>query len=448
MIKFKHFSSMPSAFKQAFFSEEKGQDWLQNSLGASWEELCTACGFLSGVVVLRSEEEQSFSEVAAFGYGEEGFYYPFMASSGEAIAKLKSEPFPLSFSGSMYDLFHPEAEALALGIYGQENKGFIGFLLVEAKEIQSFAPYILRLFAEKISYEMLQPDSPIAAKSVERAPSSEPLLVPYLPDLEQCIHTFQTQKMITLYGEKGTGKRTLAKWIHESRVPGSAFLLVSSVPEHFGKFEKALIQWAAEVGGGSLAFVDASHWSLGQQKILLDWRNENPEPGLFFLEHPPFEKPEGLATFRQFLESNLSLLPSVSTYRSQEVSQIVGLFFAELAKAQNRPGLSLDPKVIVEMAKRSWPGNWQDIKNSLLLGILNCTSKEVSLQDVFSGKNQLQLGVPDSEDLDLRMAIQALERQKILNAKRIFSGNQIRMAKALGISRGALQNKMKQLDLL
>jgi transcriptional regulator with PAS, ATPase and Fis domain len=52
------------------------------------------------------------------------------------------------------------------------------------------------------------------------------------------------------------------------------------------------------------------------------------------------------------------------------------------------------------------------------------------------------------EDLDLRRSVEVLEKQKVLHAMKLFSGNQMRMSKALGISRGSLQYKMKQMGLL
>jgi DNA-binding protein Fis len=50
-------------------------------------------------------------------------------------------------------------------------------------------------------------------------------------------------------------------------------------------------------------------------------------------------------------------------------------------------------------------------------------------------------------DLDLRKGVHELEREKIETANRIFEGNQVRMAKALGISRGSLQYRLKQMEL-
>jgi transcriptional regulator with PAS, ATPase and Fis domain len=54
----------------------------------------------------------------------------------------------------------------------------------------------------------------------------------------------------------------------------------------------------------------------------------------------------------------------------------------------------------------------------------------------------------DDEDLDLRRSVEILEKHKVLHAMKLFSGNQMRMSKALGISRGSLQYKMKQMGLL
>ena len=84
------------------------------------------------------------------------------------------------------------------------------------------------------------------------------------------------------------------------------------------------------------------------------------------------------------------------------------------------------------------------------MGILQArtdTLKSEEIRNLWTGKLKNLLLI-DDEDLDLRRSVEFLEKQKVLHAMKLFSGTQMRMSKALGISRGSLQYKMKHMGLL
>lgn len=111
-----------------------------------------------------------------------------------------------------------------------------------------------------------------------------------------------------------------------------------------------------------------------------------------------------------------------------------------------REDLRLSEENLHKVLKMNFGKNLSGLRNLLEESILSSSGSEIGILDRKESRDRI-LTIPDSEDLDLRRAVEAVERQKILLAQKLFSGNQIRMARALGISRGSLQYKLKQLEI-
>ncbi|ABZ96090.1 Response regulator [Leptospira biflexa serovar Patoc strain 'Patoc 1 (Ames)'] len=446
MIKFKQFHSMPLHTASLFASTQTGKEWMETVLPALWAELCTEFGLFCGVVVLKAEDEDSFYESASFGYGEDGFYYSFLNRGSAEWDKLMSSKMPVSFSGKEFPLFGKTTDALSIRIVSEES---IGFLLVESEEANSFATIaLLSLFAEKIGKEWGKTLAPSFARQTSEADTSYRFFREEIPNLSSAIEHFESKKIVSIFGAPGSGKKTLAKWIHHSIHPEAPILVVESVPDHFGKFEKALTEWGKESRSGSLVFTNVQTFSLGQQQILSDWWSKSGFEGSLFLLGPAEIGGEILPEFQQILRNNSVYLPSLSFLPKPFFARIIQSIFLELCLQQNRSGLLLSEGGEKALLGKVYNENFVELRNTILSGILTCRSQIVDASDLEVGRSRMDLEIPDAEDLDLRRGIEALERQKILLAMRIFSGNQIRMAKALGISRGSLQYKMKQLGLM
>lgn len=437
---------MPSQTASLFASSQTGKEWMETILPSLWAELCTEFGLYCGVVVLKADDEDSFYESASFGYGEDGFYYSFLNRGSAEWETLMSSREPVYFSAKNFPLFGKTTNALAIRIVAEES---IGFLLVESELETSFSLVaLLSLFAEKIGKEWGKKTTPLSRSQSMEFDSSYRFFRDTIPNLETAIATFRDERLISLFGASGSGKKTLAKWIHQTQHSNAPFLVVESVPDHFGKFEKALVEWGKETNSGSLVLPNAQAFSLGQQQILSDWWSKSGFRGSLFLLGPAEIGQDILPEFLQILRRNPLYLPSLSFLPKPTLARIIQAIFQDLCLQQNRSGLTLSQAGEAELLGRVYQENFVELRSSILSGILTCRSQVVDVPDLLVSRSRLDFEIPDAEDLDLRRGIEALERQKILLAMRIFSGNQIRMAKALGISRGSLQYKMKQLGLM
>ncbi|MCW7458142.1 helix-turn-helix domain-containing protein, partial [Leptospira bandrabouensis] len=348
---------------------------------------------------------------------------------------------------SEFELFGKKTNAFAIRIRAGQKE--IGFLLAEIEVSNSLPVGIfLSLLADKVGNEWGRTQGIPVSKEVTSSENSYSLYRKEIPNLDLAISEFTKQKILTILGPSGSGKKTLAKWIHQTNLPGAPILVIESLPDHFGKLEKALDLWGTESRHGSLVLAGIQSLNLGQQQILLDWWSKSGYSGSLFLLGPEGMGQEMLPEFERFLQKNSLVLPSLRFLPKAKLQTLVQAIFEELCDSQNRSGLHLGAMSLQELISRSYSENFTDLRNAILTGILTCRTNQVEPVDLEPGKFKMDLEIPDAEDLDLRRGTEALERQKILLAMRIFSGNQIRMAKALGISRGSLQYKMKQLGLM
>lgn len=439
---------MPHSTLSKLFSEVSGEIWIQKILPQIWAELCTEFGILSGVIVLKGKEGDSFYESASFGYGEEGFYYSFLASGTPGWKQVMDSAAPVDFSGDEFESFHEGANVKVVRVGNAESP--LGFVLAEHQVLENLnLETMLYLLAEKISKELIETylTLPSPVFSINESPSQK-VFRDQIPNLDLGLQRFSKERILTILGPPGSGKKTLAKWVHSQVAEASPFLLIESLPENFGKLEKSLQAWAGEVGNGTLVFPKLKVLGLGQKQIFWAWYAESQFKGRLVFVDGVDVPSETLPEFERLLQKNSIYLPGLNFLPKPILREQILMVFSELISSQNRSGLKLSQAALDSLLESTFPGNFAEIRNVILSAILTCKGSEIQKEDVIFGDSRLDLEVPDAEDLDLRRGIQALERQKILLAMRIFSNNQIRMAKALGISRGSLQYKMKQLGLI
>ncbi|BDA80733.1 Fis family transcriptional regulator [Leptospira kobayashii] len=435
---------MSPGIQAILFSKIEGRKWIETILPSAWGELCQVLEARAGIVVLKSPEEDSYYESASFGYGEDGFFYSFLTREGRHWDEVMGSDLPCHFSGKEFELFGKNGDAKVFRI--QSAGKSVGFLLMEWEEEKGeIIDTFLYLFSEKIGKEWGNFPAR-SAEPIQVQVSTQPAVLKLIPNWEERILALESKKIITILGPSGSGKKTFSKWIHSKLRPGSPFLVLGSLPENLGKLEKALSDWGREASQGSLVFLSPKSWSLGQQKIVLDWLDSGGFNGLVFFIDRNEPKEEMLPAFERMILKDKILIPGFDFLPKEVLLEIANSLFQELAISQNRNGILLSQEALLSVKLRDFPSNFSDLKNLFLSSILRSKTREISLTDL--GEENVDVRILDNEDLDLRRGIQALERQKILLATRIFSGNQIRMAKALGISRGSLQYKMKQLGLL
>ncbi len=123
--------------------------------------------------------------------------------------------------------------------------------------------------------------------------------------------------------------------------------------------------------------------------------------------------------------------------RLVELPQLVQQFVAEASRATGRP-LRATREAVARLQKHAWPGNIRELKNAIDSAALICPGDEIDV-------DHLTLAAPAFEaNGTLHAEVDALEKQRILDALEAAGGNQTRAAHKLGISRGTLVARLKQ----
>lgn len=296
-----------------------------------------------------------------------------------------------------------------------------------------------------------------------------------------------TPTTILLTGETGTGKELIAKAIHlrSSRRRGP-FIHINcgAIPqtlvesELFGH-EKGAFTGAIstkpgrfELANGGTLFLDEIGEVSREMQVKL----------LHVLEEQSFERVGGLATirisvrliaasnrdlhqevkignFREDLFYRLNVMPILVPplrVRQEDIPLLVDYFLQKFNRVLNRNVREIDERAMEALIRHPWPGNIRELGNLVERLIVLASGPVItweSLPAEVQGEQAptVARAIGDEENFSLREAVEQktteVERHFISRALERFKGNITRAADYLGISRRALQIKMRKYGL-
>ena len=423
--------------KELYFGEELNPQQVRGAMSALLAQVVDSVGARNGIAVLLSSDEVSFEEVAAYGYANGSFYYDFMARGGGNFEKMQLSGDPMFFRSNSHDLSDKDSQmAVVVRIF---CKGKLwGFILLEfKKDPAAFVLEYLGLIAYRIAEGLTGGDAE------KRELATIAYLLANVPELKSSIGKIQPRDVILISGPLGAGKKTIAKYIHREFISGGRFLVLSSYPEQPIKLERSLQNWAEMAAGGVVVFDKIHELTENQQATFFQYLKTFSGFTPIFLDS--MEKKTPYSPFWELLGKTRVIVPPLDTLSKSVLEDLIEIFFEEIMNVNNRKGLRLSENAKKRLKFGNYPANFKDLRSILESSIMSATGTVLEEAD-------LKMEAPvssslDAEDLDLRRCVESLERQKIQMAERLFSGNQIRMAKALGISRGSLQYKMRQMGM-
>jgi two-component system NtrC family response regulator len=298
--------------------------------------------------------------------------------------------------------------------------------------------------------------------------------------LDTAARAAQTDSTILIRGETGTGKELLAKAIHfNSPRSDRPFVTINcgAIPKELleselfghlkGSFTGAVShkKGRIELADGGTLFLD----EIGEMPLELQVKI------LRLIQEREIEKVGGTsptkidvriivathrnllamiedATFREDLYYRLAVIPlqlPPLRERPDDVPELVHHFFSQGKTKHGKPDLVLPDSLLPYFCAYRWPGNVRELENVIERLIVLSRGHEVTINDL---PEPLRRERPALESLQLDLpphgiSLEAVEKELILRALKMFNWHQTRAAQYLDLSRKTLIYRMEKFGL-
>lgn len=282
---------------------------------------------------------------------------------------------------------------------------------------------------------------------------------------------------ILIQGESGTGKELFARAIHfHSPRRDRPFVIIDcgALPETLlesemfghvrGSFtgaihnKKGLFEEASggtilldEIGDTTLSFQAKLLRALQEGEIRPIGSNKSVKVDVRVIAATNKDIRECVArkTFREDLYYRLAVVPIFIPplrERKEDIPLLIDHFIKKYCTQNRLETKKISPRHIRHLIDYPWPGNIRELENLIERAVLMSPGPQIE-------PNALFLKEPGPEPLhplreSIHTATEHLEREGIAEAIKRSGGNRTRAARALGISRATLYNKLKQYGLL
>ena len=287
---------------------------------------------------------------------------------------------------------------------------------------------------------------------------------------------------VLITGESGTGKETIAYYIHRnSKRADGPFIEVNCAAIPPELIESELFGYEAGAFTGARTRGKPGKFELANNgTILLDEIGDMPlamqAKLLRILQEEELEHIGGTTTikldFRLITSTNKNLQEMMEkrTFREdlyyricsfqihapslRSIPEDIPIIAHHLMSILNREigsySTDISDEAMEMLKKYQWPGNVRELKNVLERGLIMARGGQLKPEHLPSRINRFEMmddGFVQPHS-SLRERLAEVERQIIMDVLRSTGGNKIRAAKALGIHRSSLYEKLRQHDVL
>jgi DNA-binding NtrC family response regulator len=310
----------------------------------------------------------------------------------------------------------------------------------------------------------------------EKTSANYDLCIGKSPAMQKVFATIEkvakTDANILILGENGTGKEVIAREIHrQSARSNEIFVTVdlASLPETlfeselFG-YKKGAFTDAKEdkpgrfeiASGGTLFLDEIGNLSLPMQsKILSALQNREVTPlgssrkvqfdvRLVSATNSPLYTMVDDKTFREDLLYRINTiqieLPSLRD-RKEDIPSLVVFFLKKYCEKYRKTCSTVNPQAMDKLVQYNWPGNVRELKHVMEKAVILSDSNVLEENDFLFNARKSNAHQSDNYNL------QENERQLINMAIEKYGNNLSHAAKALGINRSTLYEKIKRYGL-
>lgn len=445
------------------------------------------------VSILVVDDEEIVRDSLASWLQEDGYRVDTAPDGPTALAKLAQQPYnillvDLKMPGmdglqvlAQAKNLQPDAPVIIMTAYATVDtavqamkQGAYDYL------VKPFEPEELSLLVGKLTdAQALRRENVLLRKALKRQFEFKDMLSKS-PKMEAVFQlaraAAKSSSTVLILGESGTGKELLARAIHaESPRRDGSFVGVSCVAltetllesELFG-YEKGAFTGAVgdargkfEIAAGGTLFLDEmGDISLKLQLDLLrvlDAREFRRVGGSRLIKvdariiaatNRDLKKLVESGTFREDLYYRLNVIPVTLPplrERKEDIPLLAEHFLAQLSTEMRKPLEAVSAEALEVLMAHDWPGNIRELRNVLERGAVLARGPIITpleLELVQPASAASPLGSAEPAD-----SLKDVERKHIISTLRQHNWNITRSAKALGIDRVTLYNKIKRYQI-
>ncbi|MGH7739695.1 MAG: sigma-54-dependent transcriptional regulator [bacterium] len=291
----------------------------------------------------------------------------------------------------------------------------------------------------------------------------------------------KTDMPVLIKGEVGSGRQEVARQIHRLSLRGKKpFITVhcGNIPK--GQFESELFglerqdargRTSPQIGQLEFAnegtlFLEQADRLPGeiQEKLLRVFHEKKMTRAdhtvtiqldlrvIASVDQDPDHKPretELLGDFSQFLNGFPLVVPPLRQ-RQEDIPELIECYLKQVNRKARLTVKSISKEAVQFFTQYAWPGNLQELENSIEMMVLFAGRDTLTLEDIPLDILVKQIDLAKTKEeakLSLKRVRHQFERHYIRKVLERTRGNQTRTAATLGLHRNTLIWKLKELDL-
>jgi Nif-specific regulatory protein len=367
-------------------------------------------------------------------------------------------------------IFSPRDERILEIISGTiavslENARLYGELKDHLHDLEQQKRLLLRQVSKEVGFNRIIGSSPPMRRMFEL--------------IEKVMHTTAT---VLIQGETGTGKELVAKVIHyNGPLKDKPFVAENcgALPENLleselfgyvrGAFTGAVTNKKGlfEVADGGTIFLD----EIGEMSPLLQVKllrvlqegefrpiggNRTVQVNVRIIASTNRNLQEEVESgrFREDLYYRINIFqitPPPLRQRKADILALANYFLKKYAAKNDKPVPTLAPQSLDLLMRYDWPGNVRELENEMQRAQTMAEGNKIISAEFLSDKirrlSNDSLATEDNVSFTLKDAIRRVEKKMIDEALSSCQGNQSKAARALGLSRQGLLNKIAAYDI-